>query len=115
MSEENVSGEVTKDEKTMALLAHLSTIVIGFIGPLVLWLIKKDESEFIADQSKEALNFQITCLIGYVISMVLTIVIIGMILFPLIWLASLILSIMGGVAANKGERYRYPFAIRLIK
>jgi len=79
------------------------------------WAIYKDRDEFVKDQSTEALNFQITVLIGYVASSVLTAVYIGALLFPLVWIVSLVFSIIGGLAANKGERYRYPFALRLVK
>jgi len=104
----------TADDRTMALLAHLLGIVLGFIGPLIIWLVKKDQSPFVEDQSKEALNFQITLLIAYAIGGVTTMVCVGFIILPAVWLASLILSILAGVAANKGEAYRYPLTIRLI-
>ncbi|HJS35162.1 MAG TPA: DUF4870 domain-containing protein, partial [Pseudoxanthomonas sp.] len=67
------------------------------------------------DQSKEALNFQITVFIAFVISWILAFVLIGLLLMPLIGIAALVLSIIGGVKANNGEAYRYPFALRLIK
>lgn len=97
------------------MLAHLSGIILGFIGPLIVWLIYKDKDQFVSDQGKEALNFQITLLIAYVVSSILMVVVIGFILYPLVWVASLIFSIIGGMAANKGQAYRYPFALRLIK
>ena len=62
---------ISQDEKTMALLAHLGGIFFGFIPSLIIWLIKKDESAFVAEQAKEALNFQITVMIGFVISFIL--------------------------------------------
>ncbi len=97
------------------MLGHLGGILLGFLAPLITWLIYRERSAFVEDQGKEALNFQITLLIGYVIASVLVFVVIGVALLPLLWIASVILSIMGGVAANRGERYRYPFALRLIK
>lgn len=105
----------TPDERTMAMLAHLLGIVTGFIGPLIVWLIKKDQSAFVNDQGKEALNFQITCLILYVICFILVFVLIGIFLMPLVGLYWLIFTIIAGIKANGGERYRYPIAIRLIK
>lgn len=104
-----------KDARTMAMLAHLLGIVLGFVGPLIIWLVKKDQSAFVEVQSKEALNFQLTLLIGYVISGATWCVFIGMALFPVVWLAGLILCIMAGMEANKGVDYRYPFNIRFIK
>ena len=57
------------DERTMGMLAHILGGVTNFLGPLIIWLIKKDESPFVNDQGKEALNFQITIAIGYVVMM----------------------------------------------
>ena len=85
--------------------------------PLIIWLTNKDKADkaFLTDQSKEALNFQITIAIAYVVCMILAVVIIGGLLAPIVWLVNIIFSILAGVAANKGEAYRYPFALRLIK
>lgn len=106
------------DEKTMGLLSHLLGAVTSFVGPLIIWLIKKDESPFVDDQGKEALNFQITVLIGYVVSAIIAMIpVVGCIaalLYPAIGLASLIFGILGCIEANKGIAYRYPFALRLI-
>ena len=101
----------------MAMLAHLLGIFTWFIGALIIWLMKKDQSEFINDQAKEALNFQLTIGIGYVAMMVLTCLTLGLaaLLWPVIGIVALIFCIIACIAANKGERYRYPFAIRLIK
>jgi uncharacterized protein len=103
------------DERMWAMLGHLGGIVLGFIAPLITWLVFRERSAFVEDQGKEALNFQITVLIGYVVAAVLSGILIGLVLFPIVWIASLVLCIMAGMAANKGERYRYPFALRLIK
>ncbi|NLE57691.1 MAG: DUF4870 domain-containing protein [Planctomycetes bacterium] len=107
-------GASSSDDRTMAMLCHLAGLV-GFLGPLIVWLIKKDQSPLVNDQGKESLNFQITILIALVISGVLMIVFIGFLLFPLVWLADLILIIVAAVKANSGVVYRYPFALRLIK
>ena len=108
---------VSQDDRTMAMIGHLSGIVAGFIGPLVVWLINKDKADkaWLNDQAKEALNFQITLLIAYIVCMILVVVIIGGLLAPVVWIAGLILAIMAGMKANEGVAYRYPFAIRLIK
>ena len=114
-TEPPVGGPPSKDACTFAMLAHLLGALLCFIGPLVIWLIKKDESTFVDDQGKEALNFQITILIGYVIASVLSVFCIGLLLYPLLWLAQVIFGILGAIKANNGEAYRYPFAIRLFK
>jgi len=110
-------SEVSQDDRTMAMIGHLSGIVAGFIGPLIIWLINKDKTDkgWLNGQAKEALNFQITIFIAYVVAGILTIVLIGMLLIPVILIANLVLCIMAGMKANEGVDYRYPFAIRLIK
>ena len=111
------SGSAPQEDRTIALLTHLSGIIAGFIVPLIIWLINKDKPEksWLTDSSVEALNFQITIAIAYVICIVLSVIIIGGLLMPIVWLVNLIFCIIAGVAANKGESYRYPFALRLIK
>lgn len=111
------SGEPSDDQKTLALITHLSGIVLGFIVPLIIWLVNKDQADkaFVTDQSKEALNFQITLLMVYVVGIILSIILIGALINLAAWLACIVLSIIGGLAAQKGQAYRYPFAIRLIK
>ena len=101
----------------MAMLAHLLAIFTWFLGPLIIWLTQKETSAFVDDQGKEALNFQITIGLAYVAVGVATCVTLGLgsILIPLVGIVNLVFCILACVAANKGERYRYPFAIRLIK
>ena len=103
-----------QDSKTMGMLAHLLGIFLGFIGPLIIWLIKKDQSPFVDDQGKESLNFQLTVLIGYLIGGATSCLFIGLLIL-VIWVLSIVFGIMGAIAANKGEAYRYPFNIRMIK
>ncbi|MFF0865459.1 DUF4870 domain-containing protein [Nonomuraea sp. NPDC003560] len=102
------------DDTTMAMLAHLLGLLVSWIGPLVIYLMKKDESPYVRDQAAEALNFQITMFIGYAVAMVLSIVLVGLLLFPIIWIVSLIFHVQAAIATNRGENYRYPFAIRLV-
>ncbi len=117
---EAADTSLTQDERNWGMFAHLSALagaIVPFgsvIGPLVIWLMKKDESPFIEDQAKEALNFQITMAIGFLICFVLIFVVIGVFLLPLLLIFDLILTIIAAVEANKGNRYRYPFALRLI-
>src|SRR5947209_1924763 len=104
----------TPDERTMGMLAHLLGI-IGFLGPLIIWLIKRDQSPFVNDQGKEALNFHLTLLIGWVIGAALIVACIGPFIMLAVWIVGLIFSIMGALKAKEGIPYRYPFAIRMIK
>ena len=84
--------------------------------PLIVWLMHKDRSDkaYLNGQAKEALNFQITILIGYVICWILAFILIGALLLPLLWILNLVFCILAAVAVSKGENYRYPFALRLI-
>lgn len=102
------------NDKNIAALTHLAGIFFSFIPALIVWLLKKDDSAFIGEQSREALNFQITMVIGYMVAGVLSWILIGLLFFPLLWLANLILCLLAAVKVSKGENYQYPFALRLI-
>ena len=101
----------------MALLAHILGIFTSFVVPLIIWLIKKDDDEFIDNQAKEALNFHITVIIAYFAITIIGIVnmSIGFILYPVLGIGVLVLGIIAGLKANDGIAYRYPCTIRLIK
>ncbi|MCP2041196.1 putative Tic20 family protein [Neisseria sp. HSC-16F19] len=105
------------DDLNLAMLAHLGGILLGFIPALIIWLMNKDKADkaFVNDQAKEALNFQITLVIGYIASGFLYIIFIGFILTLVLLLANLVLCILAALAAKRGETYRYPFALRLLK
>lgn len=102
------------DDTTMAMLAHLLGVVTGFVGPLVLYLVKKDESPYVRDQAAQALNFQILTFIAYTVCFVLAFVLIGFFLLPVVWLVSLIFHIIAAIAVNKGENYRYPMNVKWV-
>ncbi len=107
-------GEIASEMRTLGMLCHLLGIFTSFVGPLILWVIKKDESEFVEDQGREALNFQLTMLIGWAISFVSSFFCIGFLLAPAIWLVTIIFGIIACVEANKGVRYRYPICLRMV-
>ena len=109
------SKEINKDARTFAMLAHLLAIFTSFLGPLIIWLVKKDEHPYVNEQGKEALNFQITVAIAYIAAGLLTFACIGFLLLPAVGILDLIFCIMACIAANKGEHYRYPLSIRFIK
>jgi uncharacterized Tic20 family protein len=106
-----------QEDRTLALLTHLSGIILSFIVPLVIWLTNKDKpgKDWLTDQAREALNFQITIAIAWVIAIVLSALLIGFLLYPVIWIANLIFCILAAMKANEGVAYRYPFALRLVK
>ena len=105
-----------QDERMWGMLGHIGTIVIGIIAPLITYLMYKDRSAFVKQQSTESLNFQITMLIAYVVSWILAFVTfgIGSFLPFIVWVVNLVFVIIAGLAANKGENYRYPFSIRMV-
>jgi len=104
-----------QDSKTMGMLAHLLGIILGFIGPLIIWLIKKDQSPFVDDQGKEALNFQIVLLLGLIIGGATSCIFIGLVIVPAVIIFGIVFSIIAALKAKDGIAYRYPFNLRLIK
>jgi uncharacterized protein len=112
-------GAVDADARQWAMLAHLSAlaglvIVLNWLGPLIIYLVKKDEHPFIEDQSREALNFNISVFIYSLVSGILILVVIGVLLLPAILIAWVILTVIAAVRANNGEAYRYPLSIRFV-
>ncbi|HEY5810916.1 MAG TPA: DUF4870 domain-containing protein [Povalibacter sp.] len=109
------------EERNWAVGAHLSALLGAFtgigaiLGPLIVWLIKKDTMPFVNDQGKEALNFQITVLLAAVVCVILILVAVGMMLLALLCLLDLIFIIIAAVKASEGVAYRYPINLRLIK
>ncbi len=112
------------EERNLAILAHLSGMagivvggLLGFLGPLIIYLMKKDSSVYIEAQAKEALNFQITLLIIAVGCIAVTVVSCGF-LFPIAFvpmILQLVFAIIAALAVKDGKHYRYPFNIRFLK
>jgi uncharacterized Tic20 family protein len=104
------------DDKNLAMLTHLSGFILSVIVPLIVWLINKDKPEkaYLVAESKEALNFQITVLLGYVICWILTIILIGAFLQFVLWILNIVFCIIAAVKVSQNGTYRYPFALRLI-
>lgn len=128
-----VDTGIPAQERQWAMFAHLSALLGGFItagwagsigcfiGPLVIWMVKKETMPFVDDQAREALNFNITVAIVFFVLFLMTLFTLGIgivLTLPLmiiVGLAWLVLTIIASIKANQGERYRYPFALRLIK
>ena len=110
-----------KNERTWGMLCHVSAFlgtVIPFghiLAPLIIWLIKKDEMPFVADQGKEVLNFQISITIYMLLSIFLIILLIGIPMIIGLIILSFISPIIGAIKANDGKYYRYPIVIHFIK
>ena len=104
----------SNDDKNIATVTHLGGTVFSFIPALIVWILKKDDSAYIGEQAKEALNFQITVLIAQFIAGVLAIILIGFLFMGIIWLLNVVFCIIAAISTSKGETYRYPFCLRLI-
>jgi uncharacterized protein len=111
----------SEKDNLWGMACHLSAL-LGYcvplgniVGPLVLWLAKRNESAFIDQQGKEALNFQLTMTIAYAVAIVLIFVVVGIFLLPILGLVNLILIIVASISAYKGESFRYPFCLRFVK
>ena len=104
--------------RTLAMIAHLLQFAGGFVGPLILYLIKKDDpttNAYAKGQMKEVLNWSFTLLIGLMISAVLMIIIIGIFLYFGLIILALVYTILNAVKANKGEVAKYPWSIKFFK
>ena len=104
----------TNDEKMIAMCAHLITFLSSFIGPLVIYLVKKDESAFVGDQAKEVLNFHLSVLIYFAAVILSLFLIVTVVLLPALGVFVFIVTIVGAIRAYEGKAYRYPLCIRFI-
>jgi uncharacterized protein len=112
----------TEKERTWGMLAHLSALaglvmpLLGIvIGPLVVWLARGDASPFVSAHAKEALNFNLSVLLGAVVCIVLMLVLIGFLLGTALFIVWLVLTLIAAIKASEGESYRYPFSVRFVK
>jgi hypothetical protein len=106
----------TQEERTGATVTYVLTALFSWLGALIGWLVWKGKGAYARDQTTEALNFGLTVLIAWVVVAILSRIIPALgVLHWLVWLAQLILGLIAAVAANKGENYRFPFALRLVK
>lgn len=119
--EPSVNTDVNSDARTWGMVCHLSGLA-GYafpfgniIAPLVVWQLKKNEHEFVDDQGKEAVNFQITITIAAIVAGLSILLVIGIILLPAVLLFDVAMMIVAAINANNGIRYRYPLSIRFIK
>lgn len=107
-------NNISSDEKTMGMLCHLSGLFTIF-GPLIIWLIKKDESKFIDENGKQALNFQISIFIYSIIASILIVILIGIPLLIAIGIFDLIMIIIASIKAADGQVFQYPLSIQILK
>ncbi|HEY1052588.1 MAG TPA: DUF4870 domain-containing protein [Prosthecobacter sp.] len=108
-------ASVTQDEKTLGIVMHVLCLVgMPILGPLVVWLMKKNARSYLDQQGRELLNFQLTYLLYAFLAALLLFVFIGVVLLPLIAFAVIMLTVMGIVRAAEGKIYRFPLTIRLL-
>jgi uncharacterized protein len=117
----SVPGALSQEDRNWGMIAHLAAFagcVIPFgsiLGPLIVYLTKKDQSQFVGECAKESLNFNITAAIGFLICLCLWLVFIGILLTAALGITWLVLTIIATVKANEGTVYRYPVSIRFVK
>jgi len=85
------------------------------LGPLAVYLSRRDQSQFVADHAREALNFNITVALAAIVCMALMVVFVGFILGTALFVGWLVLTLIAAIRASEGERYRYPVSLRLVK
>jgi uncharacterized Tic20 family protein len=102
------------DQRLWAVLSHIGGVFVSFLVPLIVWLVFRARGAFVEDQAKEALNFQITVVIAYLVGGVLSIIGIGLLILLATWALTIIFAILAAVKSSSGERYRYPVNIRFI-
>jgi uncharacterized protein len=114
------TGVPTQDERTWGMVAHLAALAFfifpfgNVLGPLIVYLAKREQSAFVAAHAKEALNFNITVLLGGLVSCLLLLVFIGVLFGAMLFVFWLIMTIVAALKANEGFPYRYPFTLRLV-
>jgi uncharacterized Tic20 family protein len=114
------TGTIAEKDRQLAVLMHLSSLVGYFVPlanlviPLVIWLVKKDESADIDAVGREVVNFNLSMLLYAVIGFILTFVLIGVLVLAGLWIFGIVVTIIAAVRANDGWRYRYPLTIRFI-
>ncbi len=103
-----------EQDRQWASFANLGGI-LGFLPALIIWLVFKDRGAFTNSQAKEALNFQLTIVILYIVGAILTVFFVGALITLAAWALSLIFSIIAFTKTKDGIEYRYPVTIRMIK
>lgn len=108
--------ESSSNDRNLAMLTHLSGFIFYIIVPLVVWLMHKDRADktYLTGEAKEALNFQITMLIAWIVCWILKVILIGFLLMAVLWFVNLIFCIIAAVKVSSDGHYRYPFALRLV-
>lgn len=118
---DRIDSSIAAHSRNWAMAGHLSSYVvflgipIPVIGPLIVWLLKRDDDAYVEDHAREALNFNISIMLYTFVSAVLVLAVVGIVLVPVVLIAWFVLTIVAGVKAAGGEIYRYPLTIRFVQ
>lgn len=115
MATNNAHNLSESDERNFTSLGNLLGLIGSFLPSLIIWLIYKDRSEFVDQNMKSALNFQLTMILGYVIGSILVFVLIGTLVLLAVWVVTIIFFIIAFAKTRNGENYKYPLTISFIK
>jgi uncharacterized Tic20 family protein len=95
-----------------AVAGHAGSLLVSFLAPLAVLLVRGRRSGLDRQHGFESLNFQLTLLIGYLLGLLLVILVIGLVLLLALWIANVVFLVQASLAARRGEPYRYPVSIR---
>jgi uncharacterized Tic20 family protein len=119
---QNSGLSISADDRTWAMIAHFSALAAfivppigGVLGPLIVWLAKREHSAFAAEAAKEAMNFNIAVLLGYLVCALLVFIFIGFLLAAVLFFFWLVITVVAGIKASEGVHYRYPISLRIVK
>ncbi|MFJ4297521.1 DUF4870 domain-containing protein [Curtobacterium sp. NPDC089689] len=104
-----------EDQRLWATLTHVGAIFFSLLVPIVAYLVLRDRGQFVREHTRQALNFHITAAIAGVVCGLLSIILIGLILLPILGVLVIVFSILAAIAANQGRFYKYPLSIEFIK
>lgn len=105
---------VSNDDRLFAALIYVISFFTAFIGPIIIWLLKKDSSAFVDYHGREYLNFLISYTVYGIIAGIAVVILIGFVLLPIVGIAAFVFTIIGAVKAYEGEYYRMPFIFRIL-
>ena len=114
--------DIHRPNYTMGMLCHLLSLTLflgvplgNIIGPLIVWLVKRNEDPFVDQCGKDALNFQISMTIYLIIAGFLVLIVVGLFLVLPLMIVNLVCTIIASIKASEGNRYQYPLSIRFLK
>ncbi len=110
----NNNGNISKEERLFAAAIYILSLFSAFIGPLIIWILKKDESNFIDFHGKEYFNFLISISIYIIVSGLLTIILIGYLGIVAVTVYTFVFTIIAAIKSYDGEHYKIPFTIRIL-